>query len=513
MKSQLRANRGALESLWQQGLSGQALLRGQSKLVEEFGEECFLEAGVQGADESVALVALGGYGRQELFPYSDIDLMILYRPEVKGSVAQVADSILYPLWDTGLEVGHGVRSVEEAVGLAAEDFFFRVAMLDARLIAGSQLLYFELLSTYKAEFVEGKRQEFVEIMEGVRAERRMKFGKHSYLLEPQVKEGKGGLRDVQAMLWTAKVVYGLEGINGIVGAGILLEDEQEGFVRSWDMLVKIRNRIHYISRRKNDQLFFEQQEEIAEAFAYKDQGGSLGVEVFMREVYGHMQNIAVVTDLFFAHVAEVVGLAGGREKLRDKVVEKGIELRNGSVHLVASASELRKKPHLLIRVFLAAARFGVPVHHRSRKNISANLGLVTDKVRGASRATASFLAILEKGEGVADVLGVMLETGLLTAYLPEFERIVTLAQHDVYHIYTVDRHTLQAIAELRRVVDEQVAVKAMVVSDKVLYLAMLLHDIGKGAEGDHSEIGAEIARGVGHRLGWTEQECDDLRFV
>ncbi len=514
MKPPLRAKREALEALWQQGLSGEALLRGHSKLVDEFIQERFLETDVAGAEESVALVALGGYGRQEQFPYSDIDLMILYRPEVEKDVNKIADSILYPLWDTGLEIGHGVRTVKDTVELAGDDFFFRVAMLDARLLAGSQLLYFELLSAYKEKYVEGQRQEFVETMERFRAERRERFGSHSYLLEPHIKEGKGGLRDVQAMLWTAKVVYGLEGLNGIVNAGILLEEEQDNFVKSWNMLVRIRNRLHYISRRKNDQLFFEQQEEIAGAFSYRDKGGSLGVELFMQEMYGHMQNVAVVTDLFFAHVAEVLGLvSSGKEKLPDKVVEKGIELRSNSIHIIATSDELRKKPHLLIRVFLAASRFGVPVHHRSKKNITMNLSLVTDKVCKSSRASSSFLAILEKGNDVAEVLGAMLETGLLEAYIPEFEKIVTLAQHDVYHIYTVDRHTLQAVAELRKVVEVEKVAYGMVVSSRVLYLAILLHDIGKGSGGDHSEIGADIAYGVGERMGLTNQECENLRFV
>lgn len=513
MKSPLRAKREALETLWQQGLSGEALLRGHSKLVDEFIQECFLQTDVAGAEESVALVALGGYGRQELFPYSDIDLMILFRPEIGKDVHRIADAVLYPLWDTGLEVGHGVRSVEEAVALATDDFFFRVAMLDTRLLAGSQLLYFELLSAYREKYVEGQRKEFVETMERFRMERQEKFGNHSYLLEPHIKEGKGGLRDVQAMLWTAKVVYGLEGINGIVSAGILMEEEQEKFVRSWNMLVKIRNRLHYISRRKNDQLYFEQQEEIAEAFAYKDRDGALGVELFMQEMYGHMQNIAVVTNLFFSHVSEVLGLFSSEERLADKVVEKGIELRGNTIHLVASAAQLQKKPHLLLRLFLAAARYGVPVHHRSQKNVTMNLGLVSDKVRRSSRASNAFLTLLEKGNDVASVLGAMLETGLLATYLPEFERIVSLAQHDIYHIFTVDRHTLQAVAELRRVVEEEKVAYEMVKASRVLFLAILLHDIGKGTGGDHSQVGGDIAYGVGERLGLSQEECDDLRFV
>lgn len=513
MKSPLRAKREALEELWKQGLKGQALLRDHSKMVDEFIQECFLECDIAGAEESVALVALGGYGRQELFPFSDVDLMILYRPEVAKDVSQIADSVLYPLWDTGMEVGHGVRSVSEAVSLADDDFYFRVAMLDARLISGSQLLYFELLSAYREKYIEGKRQDFVATMKQFREERREKFGSHSYLLEPHIKEGKGGLRDLQAMLWTAKVVYGLEGINGISNAGILTEEEHVSFIESWDMLTRIRNRLHYVSRRKNDQLYFEQQEEIADAFGYEDRKDVLAVEVFMREMYGHMQNVAVVTDLFFAHVDDVLGLGKEDKTLADKKIEAGIELRNGTVQLVANTTELRKKPHLLIRLFLAAARCGVDVHHRSRKLVSAELGLIDDKVRASSRAASAFFTLLKEGENVSDVLSTMLETGVLEAFIPEVKRINTLALHDVYHIYTVDRHSIQAVEEMHRVVAEEAAVSDMVSSKSALFLAVLLHDIGKGSGGDHSVYGAEIALEIAKRLGLSEDECQDVWFV
>jgi [protein-PII] uridylyltransferase len=514
MRSPLRAKREALEDHWQKGLSGQALLRGHSKAVDEFIQECFQTADVAGVEELVSVVALGGYGRQELFPFSDVDLMIVFRPEVNNEeISEIANSILYPLWDSGLEVGHGVRSVEEAISLAEEDFYFRVAMLDARLLCGSQLLYFTLLSDYREKFVEGQRRDFVETMERFRSERREKFGSHSFLLEPHIKEGKGGLRDIQAMLWTARVMYGLEGLQGIVNAGILTEEEHDMFVASWDTLVRVRNRLHYISRRKNDQLYFEQQEEIAEALSYRDDDGFLGVEVFMREMYGHMQNIAVVTDLFFAHVADILGLGADNGKVPDKVIETGIELRGNTVHLIASPDILSKKPHLLLRVFLAAARYGVPVHHRSLKAVSANLDLITDKVRNSARAAQSFLAILEIAEDAEMVLGSMLDSGLLCAYIPEFSRIVTLVQHDIYHIYTVDRHSLHAVGLLHRVVAEQDAAFEMVASPRVLFLATLLHDIGKGSGRDHSEEGAEIALKIGRRMGFSEDECQDLWFV
>jgi [protein-PII] uridylyltransferase len=514
MKStHLRAQRAALEKLWQQGLSGQALLAEQSRLVDVFIRQHF-HAAASELSGSIALVALGGYGRQELFPYSDIDMMVLYRPEQQAEIKQVAEAILYPLWDTGLEVGHGVRTVREAMDHAGQDFFFQVAMLDARFLAGSQELFDGLLAQYRLRFIEGGREEFVRSMRACRAARRQRFGSHSYLLEPHIKEGKGGMRDIQAMLWTAKVVFGLDSLQDIMEAGILLEEEREAFATSWNELVKIRNRLHYVSGRKNDQLYFEYQEELAQAFGYKTGTGKLGVERFMRELHGHLQTIAVITDLFFEHVDEVLGLAGKDERLNsDRILEKGIELRNNRVHLVVSAKELAARPYLLMRLFLASSRTGAPVHHRTRKIVSASLDLVDDKLRVSPRMSRPFFELLLHPADPLPVLEVMLETGLLTAYIPEFARISTLAQHDVYHIYTVDRHLLQTVAELRLIVEQDAGIYLSVASPHILFLAALLHDIGKGAGGNHSLIGADMVGAVGARLGLEPAERDCLAFL
>jgi [protein-PII] uridylyltransferase len=514
MKStHLRAQRAALEKLWQQGLSGQALLAEQSRLVDIFICQHF-QAAASELNSSIALVALGGYGRQELFPYSDIDLMILYQPEKQAEIKQVAEAILYPLWDSGLEVGHGVRTVDEAMEHAGQDFFFQVAMLDARFLGGARELFNELLARYRLCFIEGGREEFVRSMKACREARRQRFGSHSYLLEPHIKEGKGGMRDIQAMLWTAKVVFGLDGLPDIVEAGILLEEEREAFATSWNELVKIRNRLHYISGRKNDQLYFEHQEALAQAFGYTTGTGILSVERFMREMHGHLQTIAVITDLFFEHVDEVLGLALKDERPNsDRTLEKGIDLRNNRVHLAVSAKELEVRPYLLMRLFLASARTGFPVHHRTRKIVSANLGLVDDKLRVSPRMSRPFFELLLHPADPLPVLEVMLETGLLTAYIPEFARISTLAQHDIYHIYTVDRHLLQTVAELRLLAEQDAAVYLAVASPHILFLAALLHDTGKGAGGDHSQIGADMVGAVGARLGLEPAECACLAFL
>lgn len=510
--STLRAKRETLEELWKQGLKGQALLLEQSRLVDDFIAGHFDEA-VQGkATASVAVIALGGYGRSELFPFSDIDLLILFREDAKEEMERVANGILYPLWDTGLEVGHGVRTIAECLSFAREDFFFQVAMLDARLLAGSKGLFDELSARYKTDFIEGSRDEFVHSMKTFRQERRGRFGSHSYLLEPNIKESKGGMRDIQAMLWTATFVFGLRDLDAIADAGILLAEEKEAFLASWNMLVRIRNRLHYISTRKNDQLYFEQQEAVATAFGYQAQEGVLGVEKFMRDLYAHLQVIAVTTDLFFDHVDDVIGFAGGRGG-ETKELERGIMSRSERVHLTVSAEELARRPHLLMRCFQASAKTGLPVHHRSRKMITAHLHLITEKVRRSARMSKGFFEILESGKDILAVLEAMLETGLLSAYIPEFGRIESLVQHDIYHIYTVDRHLLQSVADLRLATGTDERVFSAIAAPRVLYLATLLHDIGKGAGGDHCTIGAAMVGAIGERLGLSESECETLEFV
>jgi [protein-PII] uridylyltransferase len=513
MISAFRNERKALEESWRNGCSSDGFLLDHCRMVDEYIVNSYKRAEIQGCDEEIALVALGGFGRKELFPFSDIDLMILYRPKVKKLIAKVADAVLYPLWDTGLEVGHGVRTVAESMSHAQEDYFFLVALLDARLIHGSQDLFDELLKAYHKRYVDGHREGFVEKMKVHRQSRRERFGSHSYLLEPHIKEGRGGMRDIQAMLWTARVVFGLNGLSDIQSAGLLLEEEKNKFLDARNTLVRLRCHLHFISKRKNDQLYFEQQEDVAEAFNYRTSGGVRGVEHFMRDIYTALQTISITSDLFFDHVDEVLGLAGKGRVIADRIVENGIEIRTGRIHLSAAKSQILAKPQTLIRVFLAMARTGLPMHHRTRKVISGLVGLITDKERTSPRFAKTFFTLLLEAKDISLVLETMLETGVLTGCVPEFAKITSLAQHDLYHIYTVDRHSLQAVAELHALVAAWTTVVEDVSDVKVLYLAALLHDIGKGSGRDHSLEGASLAGEIGKRFCFTEEECSTLEFL
>jgi len=513
MAAVLKTQKQALDELWSRGLSGTRLLKDHSLFADSFLKDCFLQIDIDGLQSQVAIVALGGYGRQELFPFSDIDLMILFRPRFRKQVKEVADGLLYPLWDTGYEVGHGVRTIKESLAQAREDFVFQVAMLDARLVVGSEQLFADLIDAYRQHFVEGRRDDFVHNLNRYTEERRERFGSHGYLLEPNIKESKGGLRDLQSMVWSAKVVFGIDSIQGIVDAGFLLEQEGQRFEEAHNMLVRIRNRLHYISGRKNDQLYFEQQEEMAAAFGYKEGKDALVVENFMRDVYGHLRTIAVIADLFSDHVNEVLGLGDAGKKAADRQIENWIELRQSRIHLVAGAEELAAKPHLLMRTFLAASRYGVPVHHRSKMLITENLGLVTAKISSSPRMAKPFLAILTSPDNILQVLEAMLETGLLGVYIPEFARIDALAQHDVYHIYTVDRHSIQAVSELHTVVVKEPDIAAGIHRKNPFFLAALLHDVGKNSGRDHSHYGADLVEAVGKRLCLDHGEIEDLSFL
>jgi [protein-PII] uridylyltransferase len=507
IKQQQRAPQSALEELWQQGVSGRTLLQKHTDIIDAQIRSCFADC--PEAQQGIGLVALGGYGRRELFPFSDIDLLLLYDPKQVGEVDAVVDKVFYPLWDMGLDVGHSVRTPEACLTDAGQDFFFQVALLDARLIAGSASIFQQLQESFIADFIEGRRREFFVTLMEHRDARHQRFGQHSYMLEPQIKESRGGFRDIQSMLWTAQVMFGLKDTAALRDAGLMTGAEQENLDEVWDWLIRIRNRLHYISGRKNDQLFFEHQEEMARAFDFQDSDNLLGVEQFMRTVYSCLKTVSVTCDLFFEHVHEVLDL--GTPACEDQRLEKGIELRCGRIALVEM--DLQHNKSLLFRVFSQAAKTGYPIHYRTRRLIKAHLQLIDDRARRSRRLAKLFLDILAENRDILGVLEAMLETGLLAAYIPELARVRSLAQYDVYHVYTVDIHLLHTVTELQKLSGELPHIFHEIRRPAILCLAALLHDIGKGGGRDHAEKGAGIVADIADRLGLEPSDKDALVFL
>ena len=511
MTGTLRTRQQELAEQWRQGLDGRELLHRHAALADAFIVEQFDRA--QAAGEipgQVAMVALGGYGRGELYPYSDIDLLLLHDQRAGEALQAAARALLYPLWDAGYEVGHSVRTVKEAVRFAREDFPFQVALLDARLVVGAAPLLEELRERYTTTILQGRRQQFVRAMEGWRAERRRRYGSHSFLLEPHIKEGTGGLRDIQAMHWVARGVFSLPDLEAVQGSGMLADTDRQAFERARSMLTRIRYGLHQQCRRKSDHLVLDYQEDLAAALGYEDSDGQRGVERFMREVYTHLQTVAVVTDLFFEHVLEILGMTGAASG--ERRLERAIAVRGGTVRLTAP-EELGQRPYLLMRLFLQAGRTGLPLHHRTRQAVTAHLHLVDDGFRESRRVARIFCELLTASNEVFPVLEAMLATGLLTRYLPEFAAVESLAQHDLYHLYTVDRHQLQTVAELSGLRRDMAELCAEAGDLEVLFLAALLHDIGKGRQTDHSLLGAELVGAIGRRLQLSPADCDLLAFL
>ena len=511
MTGTLRTRQQELAEQWRQGLDGWELLHRHAELADAFIVEQFDRA--QAAGEipgQVAMVALGGYGRGELYPYSDIDLLLLHDQRAGEALQTAARALLYPLWDAGYEVGHSVRTVKEAVRFAREDFPFQVSLLDARLVAGAAPLLEELRERYTTTILQGRRQQFVRAMEGWRAERRRRYGSHSFLLEPHIKEGTGGLRDIQAMHWVARGVFSLPDLEAVQGSGMLADTDRQAFERARSMLTRIRYGLHQQCRRKSDHLVLDYQEDLAAALGYEDSDGQRGVERFMREVYTHLQTVAVVTDLFFEHVLEILGMTGAASG--ERRLERAIAVRGGTVRLTAP-EELGQRPYLLMRLFLQAGRTGLPLHHRTRQAVTAHLHLVDDGFRESRRVARIFCELLTASNEVFPVLEAMLATGLLTRYLPEFAAVESLAQHDLYHLYTVDRHQLQTVAELSGLRRDMAELCAEAGDLEVLFLAALLHDIGKGRQTDHSLLGAELVGAIGRRLQLSPTDCDLLAFL
>ena len=473
------------------------------------------------ASGELALVAIGGYGRGELNPYSDLDLMFLYSGKDSKRVEEVANRLLYFLWDLRLDVGYSVRTLPDCLEMAGNDVTVKTALLDARLLIGSQPLFSELKKLMVTQVLAKRSDAFIaEKLQELKS-RREKYGSSVYILEPNIKEGEGCLRDLHTAMWVAKIKYKVDEPRELVIKGVLSEEELGVYLASLNYLWRIRNELHYLAGRKNDQLTFDAQTSIARFFGYEDYGSTLAVEHFMQDFYLHANRVEHFSSVLITKCSQRE--EGARKILgyfTRRPVGEGFYVMKGEL-VVPDESVIVKDPIRLIRIFEYAQKQGVAIALATKGLIRDNLDLVNDKFRRSKEANASFVAILQSEKGVAQTLQLMHHLGFLNRFLPEFERIYCKVQHDVYHIYTVDTHTLFAVGEIARLwrgehrdtlpLLTQLALEV----DKrwLLLLAVLLHDVGKGSGGGHAEVGADLSRTVARRMGLSKEDGDRLQFL
>ena len=473
--------------------------------------------------ERLAIVAVGGYGRGELAPYSDIDLLFLLPYKQTPHTEQVVEYLLYLLWDLGLKIGHATRSVAECLRQAKADLTIRTALLEARYLWGEQALFDELRRRFDTEIVKGSAAQFVEAKLAERDARHKRVGDSRYQLEPNIKEGKGGLRDLHTLFWIAKYIYRTDDVGKLVDHGVLSADASQRFARAQQFLWTVRCHLHYLAGRAEERLTFDLHAEIGQRMGYTDHAGSRDVERFMKHYFLVAKDVGDLTRIFCAILE-----ADQKTKRRLPWIRWGSSRRSlagflvdGQWLTIPSDDFFKNDPVALLRLFHVSQQHGLDIHPRALRAATHSLRLINQELRENKEANRLFLEILTSHKDPETTLRRMNEAGVFGRFVPDFGRVVAQMQYDMYHVYTVDEHTLFAIGILHQIerglLDDELPLATQlmptIVSRRALYLAVLLHDIGKGRGGDHSIIGEQIALKLGPRLGLSDQETETVAWL
>ncbi|MGR3454329.1 [protein-PII] uridylyltransferase [Pseudooceanicola sp.] len=471
-----------------------------------------------------AVLAVGGYGRGAMAPYSDVDLLFLARGKISPWLEGYIESMLYILWDLHLKVGHASRTIKECVKLAAEDYTIRTALLEHRYLCGDAALAADLGRKLWNGLFKGSESDFIEAKLDERLKRHRKQGGQRYVVEPNVKEGKGGLRDLQSLYWIAKYVHGVQSAADLVDVGLFSKEEFRKFQQAENFLWAVRCHLHLIADRAMDQLTFDLQVQVADRMNYRDRGGRRAVEHFMQDYFRHATTTGEVTRILLtkleaAHVKSEP-LLERIFKRRPRAVGAQFVAVGNRLALADPDSFFDDKLNIL-RLFEEALRTGMLIHPDAMRLVTANLKLIDDRMRSDPKAAEMFLGLLLDHGNPERALRRMNELGVLAAFIPEFEPIVAMMQYNMYHHYTVDEHTIQCIRHLALIehgkLEEELPIASTILKEGVnrrtLYVALLLHDIGKGRDEDHSIVGARIARKVAPRLGLNPEECATVEWL
>jgi [protein-PII] uridylyltransferase len=474
--------------------------------------------------EPMAIVGLGGTGRGEMAPFSDLDLMFLTAAKPSRNQEDVIQAVLHLLWDLKLKVGNSSRSIAELLALARSDMTVRTAFLEARLIWGEQAIFDQAMKRFRAKIVAGTAAEFVAAKLAERDERHRRMGDTRYVVEPNVKDGKGGLRDLHTLYWIGKYVHGVEEPSDLVRVGLFTSAEFKKFERAERFFWAVRCHLHMAAGRAEERLGFDHQKQIAEIMRYADRPGKSAVERFMQFYFLNAKAVGDLTGIFLAQLDEQLGKKGFRFALptirrRPKRLT-GFVLDRGRLS-IPNDRFFEDDPCRLLEIFALAAREGLEIHPTAMRAAARDSKLIDEVVRKAPRANELFLETLTCVNSPELVLRWMNEAGVFGRFVPDFGRVVAQMQFDMYHHYTVDEHSIRAIGllaaiergELKQDHPLSTALFKQIGSRRTLYVAVLLHDIAKGRGGDHSEIGAEIALKLGPRFGLDPAETETVSWL
>ena len=476
--------------------------------------------------ERIAVLAVGGYGRGEMAPHSDVDIAFVTPTKPTSWCEQVIEAMLYYLWDLGLKVGQSSRSLDEVVRMAKSDLTIRTALLEGRYVWGDRALYEEASGRFWAEVVNGTEKGFVAEKLEERNLRHKRLGDSRYVVEPNVKEGKGGLRDLHTLYWIGKYIHKVRDASELVDVGLLTAEEYRAFRRAENFFWSVRCHLHTLTNRAEDRLTFDLQREVATRMNFADRPGKSAVERFMQYFFLQAKQVGSLTGVFLAQLdGQFAGQKQGffaslrnRSRRRKKV---GPFLIEGGKLAIPSDETFREDPVRLVELFSIAAAEKVEIHPEAMRIARRDAGLIDAGVRKDPRANALFLEVLTSRNDPESVLRWMNEAGVFGRFVPDFGRVIAQMQFDMYHHYTVDEHTIRAIGLLAQIekgeakLDHPLAseVVSKIASRRVLYVATLLHDIAKGRRGDHSALGAEVAMKLCPRLGLSAAETELVAWL
>ncbi len=472
--------------------------------------------------EKLSIISVGGYGRREMAPFSDVDLLFLTPYKMTPWAENVIETVLYLLWDLKLKVGHSSRSIKDCLRLGSDDYTIRTAMLEHRFVCGDINLASQLNEKLWKNLFSGTAKDFISAKLIERENRHEKHGQR-YMVEPNVKEGKGGLRDLQSLYWIAKYVYQTQNIGDLVDLNVFRSDEYLQFEQAEEFLWAVRCQMHHLADRAIEQLSFDLQVEVASAMGYHDSRDQRAVEIFMQDYFKHATRVGDLTRIFLTSLEAV---HAKDEPLLERIFKRKPKIDNDYIVIhnrlaIRSEKEFLTNPINLLKLFSEALRTGLLIHPNAMRLVSANLAMVNNEFRASTEAQQIFLELLLKHGNPERALRRMNELGFLAKFIPEFEPIVAMMQFNMYHSYTVDEHTIQCLKTLAQIekgeLVEELPIASSILKDgvnrKVIYIALLLHDIGKGRSDDHSILGAKIAKQVSPRLGLNKQETETVEWL